>query len=158
MGAAAMTEPSAPEPIVVSGPRAFLVKVWQSWATKSLAAGALATVIDLSVGATLLALGTPTRFSAMVGTIFGSTFTFLANRYFAFREHRPQVASPAVRFVAVTFISSLVHGQLVVMLRDLWGVPFVPAKMIADVCVFTFAQLFVLRYIVFPKPKPKPQA
>jgi putative flippase GtrA len=148
--------------------KGLLLKLWKSWATRSLAVGAVATALDLAVGGTLLwqleahpvffehvlgFFGTPTRVSAMVGTLLGSTFTFFANRFFAFREHHPGVAYPALRFILVTVASSVVHGQLVVILRDRWGVPYVPSKMIADVCVFTFAQLFVLRYIVFPKPK-----
>lgn len=115
-------------------------------------AGAVATLFDLALGTTLLYFGTPTRAAAMIGTTFGSTIAFFLNRYVAFREKKPKVAVPAMRFLFVTLISITVHGQLVVLLREDLGVPYVPAKMIADVCVFTFAQLVIFRYFVFPKP------
>ena len=132
---------------------AFVRKVSRSWATRSLALGAVSTAIDLGLGGTLLASGAPTRTAAMAGTLVGSTFTFFANRYLVFREARPEVAAPALRFLLITLVSSVIHGQLVVQLRDRWGIPYAPAKMLADLCVFTFPQLFVLRYIVFPKRK-----
>lgn len=130
-----------------------MLKVWKGWVTRSLAVGAVATVIDLSLGASLLALGAPTRVSAMTGTLVGSTLSFLGNRYFSFREPNPKLAAPALRYAAVTLIASLIHGQLVVTFRDRWGIAYVPSKMLADLCVFTFAQLLVLRYIVFPRAK-----
>lgn len=144
-----MSEPSP-------APRSLLRRLWSSWATRSLAVGAVATVVDVALGTTLLALGAPTRGAAMTGSIVGAAFTFLANRYFAFRDHAPALAAPAVRFVAVTLLSSALHGQVVVMLRDQAGVPFVVSKLIGDVLIFTFGQLLVLRYIVFPKKKVTP--
>jgi len=121
--------------------------------TLSLAAGAIATVFDLAIGTTLLHFGTPTRVAAMVGTTFGSTLAFFLNRYVAFRENKPKVLKSAIRYALVMAVSIVVHGQVVVLLRDRAGVAYVPAKMIADLCVFTFAQLVVLRYFVFPKAR-----
>ncbi len=143
-------EQAAPRP---RGLKAFALWAWHSWATRSLAMGSLATVVDLSFGAVLLMLSAPTRAAAMVGTTAGAAFTFFSNRYFAFKEHNPKLASPALRFVVVAAASSVVHGQLVVMLRDWWGVPYVPAKIAADLVVFSFAQLLLLRYVVFPRPR-----
>ena len=145
-----VVEQVAPRP---RGFKALALWAWSSWATRSLAMGSLATVVDLSFGAVLLLLHSPTRAAAMVGTCAGAAFTFFSNRYFAFREHNPKLASPALRFVLVAGASSVVHGQLVVMLRDWWGVPYVPAKIAADLVVFTFAQLLLLRYVVFPRPR-----
>lgn len=126
---------------------------WDHWATRSLAVGALATAIDICFGTSLLLVGLPTRWAAMSGVVLGGAFTFLANRYFAFREHNPKLASPAVRFIVVTGLASIVHGQVVVWLRDVLGVPFVIAKMAADLAIFTFGQLLLFRYVVFPKQK-----
>ncbi len=134
----------------------MIKRIFKSWVTLSLGAGAIATVFDLALGTTLLHFGTPTRVAAMMGTTFGSTIAFFLNRYVAFREKKPDVARAALRFIGATFISIVIHGQLVVLLRDDVGVPFVPAKLIADVCVFSFIQLLVLRYFVFPKPKALP--
>ncbi len=132
----------------------WLLKAYHSWATRSLAVGAIATVLDIAVGLLCVkALVWSTRTGAMLGVAFGATFTFFANRYFAFREHDPRLAKPALKFVVATLASMLVHGQLVVVMRDWFGVPFVPAKMVADIAVFTVGQLLLLRFVVFPKAK-----
>ncbi|MBS1151414.1 MAG: GtrA-like protein [Myxococcaceae bacterium] len=134
----------------------MIKRVLKSWATLSLAAGAVATAFDLALGSTLLSFGTPTRAAAMAGTTLGSTIAFFLNRYVAFREKKPKVVVPALRFLLVTLVGITLHGQVVVLLREEVGVPWVPAKLIADVCVFTFAQLIVFRYFVFPRPKEAP--
>ena len=135
---------------------AGLVKdAWRSWATRSLAVGAAATALDIMVGLVCLhLLGLSTRIGAMTGVAIGGAFTFFANRHFAFKEHNPALAKPAFKFVVATGLGMVVHGQLVVLMRDHAGIPFVLAKMIADMGVFTFGQLLVLRYLVFPKGKP----
>lgn len=130
-------------------------RLWRSWATRSLAVGAIATALDVGVGVAFVnGLMAPTRLGAMAGVAIGAAFTFFASRFFAFREHDPSLARPAVRFLLATGLAMLVHGQLVVLLRDGAGVPFVLAKLVADVGVFTVGQLFLLRYLVFPKRKP----
>jgi putative flippase GtrA len=185
-------------------------RLWASWATRSLVVGAAATGIDLAVGLSLLSLGVSTLVSARVGVAIGSTFTFAANRYFAFREHNPNVTtrslvfivtmsvavtlggayaagfvpeglrqgwlmltgalaltlplqiywlrhsdpdlkSQALRFATSTIISTYLHGLLVEWMRDRLGVPFAFSKMAADLVVFTFVQLLLLRYVVFKK-------
>ncbi len=130
--------------------------IWNSWATRSLAVGALATGIDLIIGTSLNSgFHVETRISAMSGSIIGGAFTYFANRFFAFKEKNPELASSMLKFVVVTCFSSIVHGQLVVWLHDSLAWPFVVAKMVADVAIFTFAQLLVLRYIVFPRSEKK---
>ncbi|MFZ5468026.1 MAG: GtrA family protein [Myxococcota bacterium] len=134
--------------------KATLLRLCRSWATRSLAVGAVASLIDIGMG--VLCLGvflTGTRLAAMTGVAVGAAFTFFANRYFAFREHNPKLASPALRFLLATGASMLLHGQLVVLLRDRLGVPFVAAKIVADMVVFTVGQLFVLRFFVFRKKR-----
>ncbi|MFL5321651.1 MAG: GtrA family protein [Myxococcaceae bacterium] len=118
--------------------------------------GAAATLLDIVILLICVKLfGTSNRIGAMVGVFFGSTFTFFANRHFAFRDHKPAMAPQALKFVTVTAVSMLIHGQLVHVLSDNFGVPVVLSKMAADVAVFSVGQLLVLRYIVFPKWKPK---
>jgi putative flippase GtrA len=189
----------------------LLKRLWASWATRSLAVGAVATAIDLAVGLSLLTVGVSTEVTARVGVAVGSTFTFAANRYLAYREHNPNVTTrslvfiltmavvvtmssayaadfvpqplrvgwlvvvsvlaltlpaqiywlrhtdpdlkgQATKFVTSTLISMYFHGLLVKWLRDDQGVPFAISKMAADLVVFTFVQLLVLRYVVFKKP------
>lgn len=157
--------------------RAVALRVWRSWATRSLAIGGIATVVDVVVGLSAISIGLSTRVGAMAGVAVGAAFTFFANRYFAFREHDPKLAKPALKFLLATCVAMLVHGQLVVVLCRAFGVEqadpggftmapppkgdgahvlFVVAKMIADVAVFSVGQLLVLRYLVFPKRRVQP--
>lgn len=134
--------------------RALIVTAYNYWVTRSLAVGAVATAIDVMI---LLAcvklLDLPTPIGAMTGVAVGSTFTFFANRYFAFRDHRPELAPQALRFAVTTGCAMLVHASLVWWLRDWVGIDVVYAKLIADVLVFSVGQLLVLRYIVFRAPR-----
>lgn len=196
---------------VVTDKPGWLKRLWGSWATRSLVVGAVATAIDLAVGVSLLSFAhASTVIAARVGVAIGSTFTFAANRYFAFREHNPNVTTrslvfivtmsvvvtaasawaagfipapwtvgwlfgvgmlsvtmPAqihwlrhtdpdlkgqvIKFATSTVISMWAHGLLVQWLRDTMGVPFAFSKMAADIVVFTFVQLILLRYLVFKK-------
>lgn len=130
----------------------FAHKAWKSWATRSLAVGGVATVIDVAFGTFMVSvLLAPSAEAAMSGALLGSVFTFFANRYFAFREKNPKLATPAVRFAIVNGVSIFLHGLLVAWLRDKLGVPFVPAKLASDVVVFSVFQLLLLRYVVFRK-------
>lgn len=142
----------APTP---SKTRQWFTRLWNSWATRSLAVGAVATVLDLAIGLTLKSgLHFETRVSAMAGVLIGATFTYFANRSFAFREQTPEMASSMLKFVAVTVLSSLLHGQVVVWLTDRLSMPFALSKVLADVAIFSVGQLLLLRYVVFPKVKP----
>jgi putative flippase GtrA len=128
----------------------LLRKIYDSWATRSLAVGGVATLIDLAIGNTLLFVGhLSTAVSAMLALAVGSTVNFIGQRRFAFNEKK--VATPATRWVLMTAAQIPIHGQLVHLFRDSWGVPFTFSKMIGDVIVFGILQLVVLRYLVFPK-------
>jgi len=123
----------------------------RSWAVPSLMVGAVATAIDVGV---LLAamrwLRASSAEGAMLGVAVGSTVAFLGNRRFAFRASATAWLPEAMRFLAGTTAGMLVHAALVRTLADRAGVPVVLAKLLADVCVFTFGQLLLLRFFVFP--------
>jgi len=113
--------------------------------------GAVATLVDVGV---LLAairwLHASTAEGAMLGVAVGSTVAFLGNRRFAFRSSARAWAPEALRFLAGTLVGMGVHAMLVRTLADRLGVPVVLAKLVSDVCVFTFGQLLLLRFFVFP--------
>ncbi len=135
----------------------LLLKASRGWATRSLAVGAVATAVDVSIGSLLVfVFDWPTALSAMAALAVGSTLNFLGQRRFAFDEHK--VAMPAAKWVAMTAVQTLIHGQLVHVFRDWWGVPYPLAKMGSDIVVFGVLQLVLLRYVVFPKKKPEPEA
>ena len=87
---------------------------------------------------------------AMLGVAVGSTVAFLGNRRFAFRSSARAWVPEALRFLAGTTVGMLFHAALVRTLADGVGVPVVLAKLVSDVCVFTFGQLLLLRFFVFP--------
>ncbi|HVP61112.1 MAG TPA: GtrA family protein [Myxococcaceae bacterium] len=123
----------------------------RSWAVPSLMVGAVATLVDVGVllGA-MRWLHASSAEGAMLGVAVGSTVAFLGNRRFAFRSSATALLPEALRFLAGTMAGMLVHAALVRTLADRLGVPVVLAKLVSDVCVFTFGQLLLLRFFVFP--------
>lgn len=134
-------------------------KAYQSWATRSLAIGAVATLVDLGVlllCVRILHFRNPV--AAMCGVVTGAVLTFIANRHFAFRDNTPDIAPQALKFVLATGVAMLVHASFVWFFADHLHVPVVVAKLLADIIVFSVGQLLVLRYLVFPQKKAKPEA
>lgn len=93
-------------------------RLWESWATRSLVVGAMATGIDLAVGLSLLALGVSTLVAARVGVAIGGTFAFAANRYFAFKQHNPRLSLRSLAFI--------VSMGVVVAAAGAWAAGLVP--------------------------------
>ena len=123
----------------------------RSWAVPSLMVGAVATLVDVGVLlAALRWLHASTAKAAMLGVAVGSTVAFLGNRRFAFRSSARAWLPEALRFLLGTLAGMSVHAMLVRTLADRLGVPVVLAKLASDVCVFTFGQLLLLRFFVFP--------
>jgi putative flippase GtrA len=141
--------PSSSSP--AAGRPSLWTRVRDGWIARSLAVGAVGTVLGMGLGVVLLALGGSARWAAMAGTVLGATFAYFANRRFAFPEFRGGTGGSALRFALVTVASIAVHGQLVVWLMGL-GLPFLVAKVAADFIVFNLGQLVLLRYLVFPGP------
>jgi putative flippase GtrA len=132
----------------------FVSRLAAGWAARSLAVGAVATAVDIGV---LLAcvhwFGFANPAAAAAGVAVGSTVAFIGNRRFAFRDADPEVRPQLLRFMATTSVGMGAHAALVHVLADLFAVPVVLAKMIADLAVFGLGQLFLLRYVVFPPAK-----
>jgi putative flippase GtrA len=123
----------------------------RSWAVPSLMVGAVATLVDVGVLlASMRWLHASTAGGAMLGVAVGSTVAFVGNRRYAFRSSARAWLPEALRFVAGTGVGMVVHALLVRTLADRLGVPVVLAKLASDVCVFTFGQLLLLRFFVFP--------
>ena len=123
----------------------------RSWAVPSLMVGAVATLVDVGVLlASIRWLHASTAEGAMLGVAVGSTVAFLGNRRFAFRSSARAWMPEALRFLAGTLAGMGVHAMMVRTLADRLGVPVVLAKLVSDVCVFTFGQLLLLRFFVFP--------
>jgi putative flippase GtrA len=134
--------------------RSLWARLSDGWASRSLAVGAVATLVDvcvLLVCVRLLHFANP--LGAAVGVTVGSTVAFFGNRIFAFRDAEKEMAPQLIRFAATISVGIAVHASLVHVLADLFAVPVVLAKLIADLAVFGLGQLFLLRYLVFPEAK-----
>jgi putative flippase GtrA len=129
----------------------LLQRLLGSWATRTLAFGALATLLDLALGSTLRHFGLATHLAAMCGTTLGAVFGFFTNRAYAFRDHEQSLARSAAKYAVMSLTLSTVHGQVTEWLCDGQGAPYVLAKIGADLLVFTVNQPPLLRYFVFPK-------
>jgi putative flippase GtrA len=131
-----------------------LGRLARGWATRSLAVGAVATLVDVCVLLVCVRLlGFPNPLGAAVGVSVGSTVAFFGNRWFAFTDAEKQMAPQVIRFVATISVGIAIHASLVHVLADMFSVPVVLAKLIADLAVFGLGQLFLLRYLVFPEAK-----
>jgi len=131
-------------------------RIWKFWAARSLMIGAVSTTLDICAGGLVLLLGGPTRAAAMTGTTLGSTFSYFANRHFAFKDHQEPVAKSGLKFILMQTVLGLAHGQVTVWLRDDLGLPYLIAKMSADLLVVTFPQLWLMRNFIFPVHKKTP--
>lgn len=118
--------------------------------------GAVSTTLDLVTGGIVLWLGGPTRAAAMAGTTVGSTFSYFANRHFAFKDHEEPVAKSGIKYFIMQAVLGIMHGQVTVLLRDNAGVHYILSKMMADMLVVTGPQMLLMRYFIFPKKKPVP--
>ncbi len=134
--------------------------LWHSWVTRSLAAGGVATALDiLTLLACVKLARLPTPVGAGLGVMVGAVWAFWANRRFAFKDSQGALGPQALRYSVATGVAMLVHAALVGWLADHVGVPVVLAKLAADVAVFTVGQLLLLRYLVFPRStRPAPPA
>lgn len=129
--------------------------VWGSWATRSLAVGGVATVLDiLTLLACVKLARLPTPVGAGLGVMVGAVWAFWANRRFAFKDSQGPLGPQVLRYGVTTGGAMLVHAALVGWLADRVGVPVVLAKLAADVAIFTVGQLLLLRYVVFPRSAP----
>ncbi len=121
------------------------------WAPKSLVIGAAASGVDLAIGTfCAVVFQLPTSVCTACGLVVGASLNFLAQRRFAFGDRDTRLGRSGGRWLLVTACQILLHGQLVTLLRDGLGVPYVPAKMAGDLVVFTALQLVLLRYVIFP--------
>ncbi|MBX7115967.1 MAG: GtrA family protein [Myxococcaceae bacterium] len=153
-------------------PPSRLSRFFQSWATRSLIIGAVGAGVDIAVTNVLvLHFHFSWRMGAMTGLAIGGAVNFILNRFLAFHEHTTDFVSPMVRFAALTAVQSVIHGQVVVMIRSaitdvtwpsevfhwqgamLEGAKLTFAKVVADILVFSLLHLVMLRYVIFPKKK-----
>lgn len=117
---------------------------------RALGTGAMGTLLDHGVGLGLAWLGAPTRVAAGSGKLAGALFGYLGHRVFSFTDHAQPLARSGARYALVTVVVTLLHGQLVVWLRDGLGLPYLAAAVLGDAVVGTPVWMLALRFFVFP--------
>ncbi len=138
-------------------PQPYLCQVFEriknSWIGRSLLVNSGASLVDwLTVLTVLRLFHAPTPVGTVCGLIVGSTFSFLANRRFAFHSHSaagPQLVRFALGMAALMALHAAVVGTLV----DRMHVPLLYAKMGADLCIMATGQLLMFRLFVFAPPR-----
>jgi len=122
------------------------------WAVRSLGAGAFSSTVDLMVLVLLVERAHVTPVLATVLAVAaGAAVNFLLNKYVAFRDRDPEVVRQAARFAAGVGASLVLHAALVYTLTQRFGLHYLFAKLLADGLIFTFGNLALNRYIVFPE-------
>ena len=136
--------------------RSHPMKALRSWISVSLIGNLVGTIFDLSV---VIALVQVAHFNpvaaAPCGVFVGATVNFFINKTFAFKDSHGHTGLQLARFLGGTAVAAAVHAGLVYILTNKLGVFYVISKLIADVLVFTVGNLFLLRFIVFPKNRRK---
>lgn len=89
----------------------------------------------------------------MSGMLVGTTLAFILNRAFTFRDTKLPVSLSAVRYIASAIVFTTLHGMAVAYLHDSRGLDYAISKLSADLMIITIPQLFMNRYVIFPKPK-----
>jgi len=129
-----------------------IARLREYWAVRSLSAGAVSSTVDLMV---LVLLVERAHLPAVVATVLavaaGAAVNFLLNKYVAFQDRDPEVVRQAARFATGVGVSMLFHAALVYTLTQRFGLHYLFAKLLADGLIFTFGNLALNRYIVFPE-------
>jgi putative flippase GtrA len=129
-----------------------LHRLTQFWAARSLAVGALATALDLSVVLTCVEVfGAPRVPGVALGVSLGASTGFWLNKHFAFKD-QSSGGKQALRYGLLLCFELLLHTSLVTTFIHLAGAHYLAAKLGADFIVFTCVHLLALRYLVFPRP------
>jgi putative flippase GtrA len=133
------------------------IKLLRSWISVSLIGSMVGTVFDLAIVITLVQVAhfNPAA-AAPLGVTVGATVNFFVNKIFSFKDSHGQTWAQLARFLGGTALAAAVHAGLVYLLTNKLGVFYVFSKLIADVLVFTVGNLFLLRFVVFPKNRRRP--
>jgi len=128
------------------------IRLVRSWISVSLIGNLIGTVFDLGV---VIALVQEAHFNpaaaAPCGVAVGATANFFVNKRFAFKDSRGHTGAQLARFLGGTALAAAVHAGLVYLLTNKLGIFYVFSKLISDVLVFTVGNMFLLRFVVFPK-------
>jgi putative flippase GtrA len=135
----------------------LLERLTKPWFVRSFLAGGVATAFDVAVvTCSIELLGLPRVPSVSAGVCVGGLIGFVLNKYFAFKDPSKQVGLQGVKYAVVFGGELALHAGLVSALVLALGAHYLIAKFTADFVVFNGIHMAMMRYVIFPKPKPKP--
>lgn len=128
----------------------FLKQIGEHWLARSFGAGLVSTVVDVAVlFACVHGAGWKAVPSSVLGVLAGSFVSFALNKYFAFRDGGSPLLPQVGKYAATLALAMLAHASLMGLLVDHLRAPLLPAKLLADVLVFTCGSLWVMRFVIF---------
>ena len=112
-------------------------------------AGGCATTTDVTVLTTLVHHGAPIALSAFAGAACGAIVCFLMNKYVTFRDRTPVRVGQVARFAMVASCTALFTALAMQVLAVGIGIPYLLAKAMCAVLVFSCWSYPAQKRVVF---------
>lgn len=112
-------------------------------------AGGCATTTDVTVLTTLVHHGAPIALSAFAGAVCGAIVCFLMNKYVTFRDRSPVCVRQVGRFAMVATCTAVITALLMQLLAVRIGIPYLVAKAMCAVLVFSCWSYPAQKRVVF---------
>jgi putative flippase GtrA len=111
--------------------------------------GILSTIVDVAVLAALIHRGVAIPIAAFTGAISGAGICFVANKYVAFRDHRPADVRQIAAFAAVALATAALMALAMYVACDRGHLPYLTAKALCASVVFVCWSYPAQRRLVF---------
>lgn len=116
--------------------------------------GALGTVVDIAVLATLVEHGAAIAPGAFAGSLAGAVISFGVSKYVAFRDRSPIRLRQVVAFGLVAVATALMMAIAMQWVAVTMGAPYLLAKLICAASVFVLWSYPAQRRLVFRRSSP----
>jgi putative flippase GtrA len=119
-------------------------------------AGGCATTTDVTVLTRLVHHGAPIALSAFAGAVCGAVVCFVMNKYVTFRDRSPLHVRQVARFGMVASCTAVITALAMQLLAVVLGVPYLLAKAVCAVLVFSCWSYPAQKRVVFRVPDLEP--
>ncbi len=111
--------------------------------------GVLSTVVDVAVLAALYHHGVAIGLAAFIAACAGAVVCFVANKYVAFRDHRPADVRQIAAFAVVALGNAVLMAIAMHVACDRAGLPYLTAKVVCAALLFVCWSYPAQRRLVF---------
>jgi putative flippase GtrA len=111
--------------------------------------GVVATLVDVATLSALVESGCAIAPAALAGASAGAVAAFWFNRHVAFRDHSPLGCRQVARAGVVALVTALAMAAAMQLTAVVLGIPYLVAKALCAVLVFTLWSLPAQRRFVF---------